>query len=151
MYSFHQLMCTVALLYFASSLKICTVISGSDSPASGASSNTATSTYPAQGVALNVMAEVAHQAVFPLVDRPLPIRKRQRKPNRKTVQTEADSPSVTSPTNKRGRKPKAAGATHLLLCATLHWATACAQCPCDCNEPALVLCACMLLFCVCAY
>ena len=91
--------------------------SGCDSPASGSSSNTATqvkSMDEAEDVAVNMMAAVAHQAVLPLMDRPLPIRKRQRKPNRRTVQTEADSPAVTSPTNKRGRKPKAAGETHLL-------------------------------------
>ena len=66
-----------------------------------------TSMDQAEGAALNMMAAAAHQAVLPLLDRPLPIRKRQRKPNRKG-QTEADSPAVTS-TMKRGRKPKAAG------------------------------------------
>lgn len=80
--------------------------SGSDS--SGSSSNT-TQMDQAEDGALNMMAAAAAQAVMPLLDRPLPIRKRQRKPNRKTMQAEADSPAVTSPIRKRGRKPKAAG------------------------------------------
>ena len=105
--------------------------SGSDSAASGSSSNTATSMDQAQGAALNMIAAVAHQAVLPLLDRPLPIRKRQRKPNRRTMQTEADSPAVTSPVRKPGRKPKAAGETLLLLGFTLpsvQWALPMLKC-----------------------
>ena len=84
--------------------------SGSDSAASGSSSNTQmTSLDQAEDVAVNTMAAAAHQAVLPLLHRPLPIRKRQRKPNRRTAQIEADSPAVTSPVRKPGRKPKAAG------------------------------------------
>ena len=122
----------------------CTITSGSVSPASGSSSNTATSMDQAKGAALNMMAEVAHQAVLPLLDRPLPIRKRQRKPNRKTAQIEADSPAVTSTIRKQGRKPKAAGNTHpryVILGCLCTGHCACAH----------ALCVCVLLICVCAF
>ena len=106
--------CSTALL--CSSMKACAMPSGSDSPASGSSSNTATqvkSMDQAEGVSLNMLATAAHQNALPSLDRPLPIRKRQRKPNRKTVQTSADSHAVTSLIRKQGRQPKAVGRTQL--------------------------------------
>lgn len=68
-------------------------------------------------VAQDVMAAMAREAVLPLLDRPLPIRKRQRKPMRKSkpVELEADSFPPASP-NKRGRKPKGAGGTPVFVC-----------------------------------
>lgn len=103
--------CTTYAVQSHSLMHPCAMPSGSDPAASGSSSiNTTQMTSMNQkgGAPLNTMGAAAHQAVLPLLDRPLPIRKRQRKPNRR-VQTEADSPAVTSPIKKGGRKPKAAG------------------------------------------
>lgn len=115
----HDLHCLTAILY----CEPCAMASGSPgSRGSGSSSNTATQvTTMDQGAAaaLNVMAEAAHRAVMPLLDRPLPVRRRQRKPDRKTVKT--DIPAVTSTIRNRGRRPRAAGraAFLLLLCCTI--------------------------------
>ena len=82
--------------------------SGSDS-ASGRSSNTGTyvsSRSQEEGPAADMVAMAAHQAVLPAVGGPHPPRRRQRKPNRRAVKSEA---AVTSPIKKRGRRPKAAG------------------------------------------
>ena len=84
--------------------------SGSESTSSR-SSNTnteVTSTSQEEGGAADIVV-AAHQAVLPVVDSPHPPRRRQRKPNRKTVKSEAESPAVISPIKKRGRKRKAAG------------------------------------------
>lgn len=112
-----------------------TMASGSAS--SGSSSNTTQMDQAEDGVP-NMMAAAAHQAVMPLLDRPLPIRKRQRKPNRKTMQTEADSPAVTT-IRKQGRKPKAAGETHLVLFLLLLHGRCLRLYPVDCSEPAVAL------------
>lgn len=86
--------------------------SGSEST-SGRSSDTnteVTSTSQEEGGAADmVVAMAAHQAALPVLDRPIPPCKRQRKPNRKTVKSEAESPGVISPIKKRRRKPKTAG------------------------------------------
>ena len=97
----------------------CAITAGSDSAASGSSSNTATqvnSTDQAEDGALNMMAA----AVLPLLDRPLPIRKRQRKPNRKAMQAEADSLVINSSNSKRGRKPNAAGRAAVAHLSMVH-------------------------------
>lgn len=116
----HGLHCLTAILY----CEPCAMASGSPgSRGSGSSSNTATQMTTmdqGEGAALNMMAEAARQAVLPLLDRPLPVRRRQRKPNRKTVKT--DIPAVTSTIRNRGRRPRATGraASPLLrLCMTL--------------------------------
>ena len=102
----------------------------SDSDTSGSSSNTATQMTTMRGkpeiaaqelnsavqheasATQGLMASLTHQATLPQLDRPLPIRKRQRKPMKapKILEVEAESFPVTSP-NRRGRKPKAAGKT----------------------------------------
>lgn len=137
----HGLPRLAAILY----CEPCATASGSpESRGSGSSSNTATQVTTmdqAGGAALDMMAEAAHQAVLPLLDRPLPVRRRQRKPNRKTAKT--DIPAVTSTIRNRGRRPRAAGRAAfplLLLCMTLllvSWAP-CLICHCAYDEPGFV-------------
>ncbi|KAL3130522.1 hypothetical protein ABBQ38_008337 [Trebouxia sp. C0009 RCD-2024] len=87
---------------------------GSGSPNSGSSSNTA-KVFPIQeegaGGAHNPVA-TKQDDMGPL-DRPLPIRRRQRKPDRKNkttiVQAEALAPPAPAHKKKRGRKPKGRG------------------------------------------
>ena len=131
--SLHSTACTTYVVQSHSLMHPCAMPSGSDSAASGSSSSNTTqmtSMNQKGGAPLNTMGAAAHQAVLPLLDRPLPIRKRQRKPNRR-VQTEADSPAVTSPIKKGGRKPKAAGRAAVAyppLCFALPpvtWGTLC--------------------------
>lgn len=100
---------------------------GSGSSHSGSSSNTA-QVFPTQqdgaGAAQNPVA--AQQDNVGPMDRPLPIRRRQRKPDRKSktvVQAEALSPPpAPAHKRKRGRKPKTKGRTsdaHSLLLLAL--------------------------------
>ena len=73
------------------------------------------STVQRQAVATQgLMGPKTHQGSLPQLDRPLPIRKRQRKPAKapRVVEVEAESFPVASP-NRRGRKPKAASKTFL--------------------------------------
>lgn len=94
--------------------------SGDDST-SGRSSSTntqVTTTTQVEGAAADMVAMAAHGAVLPVLDRPLPVRRRHRKPNRKTVKSEAETPAVTSPIRKRGRRPKAVG--RLIIASLLY-------------------------------
>ena len=94
----------------------CTVTSGSGSQHSGSSSST-TKVFHIQeesaGGAHNPVA--AQQDNMGPLDRPLPIRRRQRKPDRKgkpsIVQAEALPLPAPMHKTKRGRKPKGRGKT----------------------------------------
>ncbi|KAL0048937.1 hypothetical protein WJX82_002776 [Trebouxia sp. C0006] len=87
-------------------------LSGFDtSPTSGSSSNTATQMTGMEDLPEDVAQEMpvdqAPQAISAVLDRPLPIRKRQRKPMKKSrAELEAESAPVVA-RRKPGRKPKA--------------------------------------------
>ncbi|KAA6425109.1 MAG: hypothetical protein FRX49_05283 [Trebouxia sp. A1-2] len=87
-------------------------LSGFDtSPTSGSSSNTATQMTGMEDLpedaAQEVPVEQAQHAISAVMDRPLPIRKRQRKPMKKSrAELEAESAPVVA-RRKPGRKPKA--------------------------------------------
>jgi len=115
------------------------------SPTSGSSSNTATQMTGMEDLPEDVAQEMpvdqAQQAISAVMDRPLPIRKRQRKPMKKSrVELEAESAPVVA-RRKPGRKPKAtsgklycAFASEEALCtsAPLHHAT-------EANQPEIKL------------
>lgn len=88
------------------------ISSGFDtSPTSGSSSNTATQMTGMEDLpedaAQEVPVEQAQHAISAVMDRPLPIRKRQRKPMKKSrAELEAESAPVVA-RRKPGRKPKA--------------------------------------------
>lgn len=91
--------------------QLLTVSSGFDtSPTSGSSSNTATQMTVMdlpEDVVQEMPVEQAQEAISAVMDRPLPIRKRQRKPMKKTrAELEAESAPVVA-RRKPGRKPKA--------------------------------------------
>ncbi|DBA75818.1 TPA: hypothetical protein ACH3X1_010223 [Trebouxia sp. C0004] len=87
-------------------------LSGFDTSAtSGSSSNTATQMTGMEDLPEDAAQEMpvdqAQQAISAVMDRPLPIRKRQRKPMKKSrAELEAESAPVTA-RRKPGRKPKA--------------------------------------------
>lgn len=112
-----------------------TVSSGSDSSTSGSSSITANVVSQDEAEGGMQMPVAAQQDILPPLDRPLPIRKRQRKPCKKGKTVQAEAPCSPAPTQKRkrGRKPKASnktGAAHSGVSACvlglLRWHSACA-------------------------
>jgi hypothetical protein len=94
-----------------------------------------------EDVAQEVPADQAQQAISAVMDRPLPIRKRQRKPIKKSrAELEAESAPVAA-RRKPGRKPKATSGK--LYCAFASEEALCTSAPrhhaTEANQPDIKL------------
>ncbi len=113
----------VAVLCVRVCQQVLIISSGFDtSPTSGSSSNTATQMTGMEDLPEDVAQEMpvdqAPQAISAVLDRPLPIRKRQRKPMKKSrAELEAESAPVVA-RRKPGRKPKATSGKLLAFAST---------------------------------